>query len=370
MKTFINQLITLLAFVALQLSGCSTKKATDVTIEMADETTVVKPSTVAEAVKVLDLMTFPTMTGPNESITRRVNSLSYSLKAEFDFKAILEFQREAFTNRMWTELPGSILGDEYANCTFTRDGFFASARVQRGKGFWWGVSIRLHGNVDVRKLAFPDDFKPQQIQIRPQWTIYVTDVSVLKTSEECRKRLIGQGWQPYGVVGIDPTVSNVLFFKNNAILLVAEIAPSWAQDQKGKTRVSIHTQLLPVDIPVPMETMRLRYYDPPIPVVGSQLANLYFESKQSPDEVIAFYLAALGSSGWRATGERPVKIDSNDVMIFRNSANDMLTLRMSSNQSDQVLRVTMNHQTNAEVVTTSETSDNKSLDRSGRSGRN
>ncbi len=335
--TYYNKFIAFLVFVSLLFTGCGFEETARVPVQP----THVVPATVAEAVQVLDLMTFPAMTIASESINRRVNSLSYAMAPDVEFKKILQFQRNAFNERMWTELPGSTVSNSSAKCTFTRNGFFASSTIQRGKGFNWGVSITLHGNVDVRALV-PASLTPRKFQASPQWSVYVTEVNAVETSEECRKRFEEQGWEPFGMVGTDPTVYNVLFFRQNAILLNTTICPEWAKDQKGKTRVEVSTKLLPVEFPVPKETMQLRYVDAPT-------TELAFESKQSQEDLVRFYLSALGSSGWKAKTNVPVEVDSRFEIAFRNPAGDMLTVRMSCTNPDQVLTVTISHQTSMEI---------------------
>ena len=333
-------------------------------LEPANAEPAAKPATVAEAVQVLDLMTFPTMKESDEFVNRQLNWLSYGLKPDFKFKSILEFQRKAFTDRKWTELPGSHLGDEYADCRFTREGFFASVTVRRGKGFHWGVSITLHGNVDIRKLPLPSHFKPAKFhQIQPSWMIYFTDVSVEKTAEECRKRFIGLGWQPYGGIDTDPTIYNLLDFKQNSLLLEVTASREWAKDYAGKTRVEIVTRLLPVELPVPAETMRLRYFGKQ---PGPQFPNLCFETKASQDEIVAFYRQSLESTGWTASADSTVKIGNKDQLIFRNLANDSLTLEMSFIEEDQVLRVTLTHQTSEEIAANEKRREEERVAREGR----
>ena len=55
---------------------------------------------------------------------------------------------------------------------------------------------------------------------------------------------------------------------------------------------------------------------------------LSIEVDMTPAVLADFYKAALGKAGWRATTGKPVKIDFDEVMIFRNDEKDIVTLKM------------------------------------------
>ncbi|MBI5758574.1 MAG: hypothetical protein HZA46_08660 [Planctomycetales bacterium] len=293
-----------------------------------------KPATVTEAVRVLDLTTFPLLKGAKEPVNRSVARLSYT--APSDCKTAFEFQRKTLASQKWTELPGSNATAEYANGTFTRDGFVASMSVSplgdpKQPGMV-NVSLMLHGNVDLKKLPMPADLKPTYVG--PQVAMYSTDVSVEKTAEACRKLLLAQGWQPYGKAG------DTQFFKQNAIRLTAYITAAPAL--KGKTSVSFTAEQLSADVPAPADTVDLQYSD--------STKQVLFDTKGSEDSVEAFYRKTLGSAGWKATTDNTVKIGFKDMVIFRNAAQDMFSLEMYEMKDEQVLRVTLKHQSAAEVA--------------------
>jgi hypothetical protein len=75
-----------------------------------------------------------------------------------------------------------------------------------------------------------------------------------------------------------------------------------------------------------------------------------FDTKQTDDEIVAFYRKTLADAGWKATTENPVNIDWKEVLIFRNAAKDMLTLEMYPVKDENVLRVTADYDSAAEVA--------------------
>src|SRR6188474_2073287 len=128
--------------------GCGAKKGS------ADDTTSPDsnkpPATVEEAAKALDLSNFPLMDGAKSTESRHVANLSYV--APGDPKKALEFNRKAFTDKGWKELPNSTISDDSASAMFARDGFVVSLSVIPYEKT--GVSIRLQnlGNVKPGKL--------------------------------------------------------------------------------------------------------------------------------------------------------------------------------------------------------------------------
>jgi len=183
-----------------------------------------------------------------------------------------------------------------------------------------------------RQLPTPADLKPTYVG--PQIAMYTTGGAVTETAEACRKLLLAQGWQPYGKAG------DTLFFKQNAIRLTVAITAAPALG--GKTSVSFSAEQLSADLPAPSDTVQLQYAD--------STKEVLFDTKDSADSMIAYYRKTLGGSGWKATTETTLKIDWKDVLIFRNAAKDMLTLEMYPVKDENVLRVTLKHQSAAEVA--------------------
>ena len=290
-----------------------------------------KPATVAEAGQALNFMVLPVLKGAVEPINRTVARISYN--APSDCKAAYEFHRQGLLKQKWTEQPGSTVTDEYASGMFTKEGFVASmSAMPVGEPGKVNVMILLHGNVDLSKLPRPADLKP--VYVGPQVAMYSTEVAVEKTTEACHKLLLAQGWLPYGKAG------ETQFYKQNAIRLTAYISAT--ADPMPKTSVSFSTEQLSADVPAPVETVQLQYSD--------STKQVLFDTKDSEDAIEKFYRETLAKAGWKATTDHPFKVDWKRELIFINAAKDILSLKMYEVEDEKVLRVTVQHQTAAEVA--------------------
>src|SRR6185503_15330595 len=89
-------------------------------------------------------------------------------------------------------------------------------------------------------------------------TSYLTTVKVPETAKACRELLLAAGWEPYGTAG-DEATSPMMYFKRNAIRLMAWISTAPAQDNKTVIRYS--TELMSADLPVPPDAPDPRYND-------------------------------------------------------------------------------------------------------------
>ncbi len=300
----------------------------------AGEKAAGRPATVADAVKVLDLTKFPLLKGAKEPSSRDVARLSYL--ATSDCKTAFEFQRKGLVGLKWTELPGTMVTDQYATGMFARDGFIASVSTTpysdpKEPGLA-NVQVMLHGNVDLAKLPVPADLKPTYGG--PQLAMYSTDSPVAQTAEACSKLLVAAGWQPYGKAG------DTQFFKQNAVRLTATVMSAPAQG--GKTSVTFSSEQLSADVPAPADTVQLQYSD--------STKEVLFDTKQAEDEIATFYRKTLSGAGWKATTDNTIQIDWKKALIFRNPAKDMLTLEMYPVEDEKVLRVTADYDSAAEVA--------------------
>lgn len=300
----------------------------------AERTATARPATVSDATSALDLGTFPAMKGAKEPLNRSVSQLSYNVPG--DCETAFAFHRKTLANLKWNEVPGSSVTKDYASGMFTRDGFLASVSVSPlgdpSQPAMISVALTLHGNVDLAKLPIPADLKPAYVG--PQIAMYTASGTVAETAEACRKLLVAQGWQPYGKAG------ETLFFKQNAIRLTVTITAAPALGDK--TSLSYSAEQLSADLPAPSDTVQLQYAD--------STKQVLFDTQDRADSMVAFYRKTLGSSGWKATTDTTLKIDWKDVLIFRNAAKDMLTLELYPVKDENVLRVTLKHQSAAEVA--------------------
>src|SRR5205823_14524258 len=116
------------------------------------------PATVEQAGRVLDLATFPLMDTAKPTDEQHVASLSYL--ATGAVKKAFEFNRKAFVEQGWKELPNSSVTEQSASASFSRNGFIVFVSVTpTGDG---NVSVRLQnkGNVKPGKLPVHSCAKP------------------------------------------------------------------------------------------------------------------------------------------------------------------------------------------------------------------
>jgi hypothetical protein len=296
---------------------------------VAPDETVRIPATVAEAARSLDLQTFPVMAGVDKPIQRVTASLYY--QAPVDAKTAFEFQRRNLRKRNWKELPNTYATEQMAGGQFARDGFVVSVLVSAGsKPGEVTISLRNHGNVNLRKLPVPSGAK--LLHAFPNSAMFVTDAGVRDTAAAVRKLLLEQGWQPYGKAG------ETAYFKQNAVKVSARVFAPPAQP--GKTAIDFASEQLSADLPVPPDAEPVQYAD--------QLKQLNFEAQGAPDVIVAFYRSALGPAGWKATTDESIKDRFEQTLIFRNNEKDMLTLKMRD--VEKKTRATVRHQSAAEVA--------------------
>ena len=310
---------------AVFLFGCGAKNRAD---DTSPEGAIKTPATVEQAAKVTDLSTFPLMDGAKSAESRHVANLSYI--APGDPKEALEFHRKTFGAQGWKELPNSTISDQTASAMFARDGFVVSLSVIPGEAN--GVLVRLLnlGNIKPGKLPVPAGAK--LVYQGDSTAMYTTDAAVPATADAIRNLLVAQGWVPYGKAGDSD------FFKQNAIL--ATLTVSSAPAQGGKTMIQYSNQLISSDIPAPQGVDDLRYVDEP--------PELTFATPNQ-DAVVEFYRKALAAAGWKSTMEKMVDVDGKPTMIFRNPANEMITLSVPYVLGDK-LGVSVRFQSAAEIA--------------------
>lgn len=268
-----------------------------------------QPATVDEAAKVLDLRHFDLLNGAETSANRTVANLTYETKSTVD-KAH-RFHAEAMTKAGWKVLPDGYASEQMASSTYAKDGYKVSLSVMpTGDAGVVMVTLNNHGNVDTSKLPAPDDSKP--FYSTPVSTAYLTSTSVDATARLLRDKFTKAGWEPYGDAG------DVANYKQNAIQLHVRVTTAPAQN--NQTLVDYSTELMSADLPAPPDAPRVQYAD-----VTRQLS---FDAKGSVDEVAAYYRKRLGEAGWKATTDNLIEVDFEKMLLFRNAAKDMLTLKL------------------------------------------
>src|SRR5881397_3276056 len=301
--TAMKKLFVVCTLGCLFACGAKNRAADDTTSDDAIKT----PATVEQAAKVLDLATFPLMDTAKPTDERHVANLSYL--ATGDVKKAFEFNRKAFVEQGWKELPNSTVTEESAGAMFSRNGFVVDLSVIPYEKT--GVSVRLQnlGNVKPGQLPVPPGAKP--VYVGDPTAMYETGAAVAATADAIRKLFIAQGWVPYGTAGDTDN------FKKNAILATSTV--SSADGRGGKTMIQYSNQLISSDIPAPPNVEDLRYVDEP--------PELTFATTNQ-DAVVDFYRRTLAAAGWKSTLDHMVDVDGKPTMIFRNPAKDMITLSM------------------------------------------
>ena len=296
-----EKLFAACALICLFACGAKNRAGDDTTSDDAIKT----PATVEQAAKVLDLSTFPLPDGAKPLESPQVAVLFY--KATGDVKKAFEFNRKAFVEQGWKELPNSSVTEQSASASFSRNGFIVFVSVTpTGDG---NVSVRLQnqGNVKPGKLPVPSGAKP--VYVGDSTAMYETAAAVAATADAIRSLFVAQGWVPYGTAGDSD------YFKQNAILATATVSSAPARG--GKTMIQYSNQLISADIPAPPNVEDLRYVDEP-PELTFATAN--------QDAIVDFYRKTLAAAGWQSTLDHVVDVDEKPTMIFRNPAKDMLTL--------------------------------------------
>lgn len=289
----------------------------------------VRPATVAQAAKVLDLSTLELFESKVDPAHRTVAGLGYTSTA--GVAQVFAAHQAALVKRGFKELPGTNVSEQYANGTFERDGFKVSlGAFPTGQPNETSVSILQHGNVDLAALPVPNGVKP--LYAGPLSIMFVTAKPVAETQAACAELLTKQGWERYGQAG------DSLVFRQNAVVLNAFITLAPAQD--NQTAITYSTQLVSAELPAPAGAKGIQYSDSP--------TQLYLDTELAMDDVVVFYRKALGSAAWQATTDKPFRNGIYHELILRNPPKEMLTLQMST--VDERTRVLLKFETAAQVA--------------------
>lgn len=285
-------------------------------------------ATASQAAAVLDLSTFPLVNPVGEPNARVIASQSYL--AEGTVTNVARKIQSALVKLGFKELEGASFSEGYASATYEREGFVVSLSAFPGSApSTVSVSINNQGNIDLKQLPVPSDAKP--LYAFPSTVSYLTDSSVAKTSEECRRLLLEQGWQLFG----DTTVS--FFVKSNAVRL--QVSVNEAPAQGGKTSIQLTSEQLSVDLPEPLYEEFLQFSD--------STGGMLFDSPKSQGELVDYFKDALQKWEWEATTEQPIRIGFRDHLIFRNPDKAMIKIKFDDVEGKT--RVDLKHQTAAQV---------------------
>jgi hypothetical protein len=290
----------LLQLLSCSLALCASATAADVT-----------PASVDEAAKVLDLRTIGLFDGAEEPANRTIANLFY--QAQTSVEKGFRFHEDALKKAGWKAAADAYVSEQMASGTYEREGYKLSLSVMPGSDTGMvTITLNNHGNVDPSKLPVPDNSKP--FYATPVSLAYLTTASVEAAAAALKEKLTQAGWEPYGDAG------DVTNYKQNAMLLHVRVAAAPAQ--ANQTFVDYSTELMSADLPAPPDAVRVQYAD--------SNRQLSFDSQGSLDDVESFFRKRLSVSGWKATTDNMIKSDFEQILLFRNPAQDMLTLKLRS----------------------------------------
>lgn len=293
-------------------------------------------ATIEEAAKVLDLRTLELPAAAEPSDDKQLSSMTYNT-AE-DPKTAYKFHQTQLVKSGWKELPGTSLDAAYAAGSFQKSGYTLSittTMISEGKTM---VALNNHGNVELSSL--PVVKGAESVFANPITAIYSTKEPVGKVTAATKELLTKAGWTAYGEnnLGDEQKIFNL---KKNAILLNVMI--SVAPAQNNQTSIMMNVSLMPADLPAPADAKELQF-TPMFKTLSLQTAMDY-------EAVGKFYQTELGKKGWKSTAPE-VSVSDDDfgqsvgLMVFRNPAEDMITLNLK--KIEEVTDVTVKHQTKAE----------------------
>lgn len=286
-----------------------------------------KPATVADVLRVLDFAEFPLIDGADSGAQFRLAGVNYT--ADATVKQAIGRVREKFNERQWSEMSGGYLSAEGGTTSFRREGYLVSVSISAlAKSGKVKISMVNRGNLDLKRLPVPKDAKP--LYSGPFSEGYASDLDLEKTAKAVRSLLQSKGWQFFGESG------HSLLFRQNAVLLTAEVAPD--PDQDGKSVIRLSAELMSVDLPALPDSRETRYLD--------ELKSLEFESSAAADEILGFYRAALEKTDYRPTTDKPVEQEQNQVLVFANPRKEQVTLQLAPD--GERVKVQLVHRTAAE----------------------
>jgi hypothetical protein len=297
------------------------------------EDVVRKPATAAEAIATVDLRKLPIpadVEDPSVGPTDVGFQTKEPIKPTFDAveKFLLDAGCEPYRDRQ--SYPGSISGG------YTKNGFridvSASSYESEGKEPSTSIFVRNLGNVNLARLPAPDGAKVWHSF--PDTAAFITDAGVEETRKAMHEKLLAAGWQPYGSAG------DTRNYKQNATQIDVTINSPPATP--GQTVITFGSEQLGADLPAPPTATRVDYSDNP--------TQVYVEFPGTPNEAVKFNQEALTAAGWKATTDKPIEDGNEQMLIFRNDAKDMVTLKVNGDPEEKGIRYSLEYMTGEEVA--------------------
>lgn len=292
-----------------------------------------KPATVAEAIAAVDLRKLPIpadVEDPSVGPTDVGFQTKEPIKPTFDAveKFLLDAGCKPYYDRQ--SYPGSISGG------YTKNGFrfavSASSYEPEGKEPSTSIFVRNLGNVNLARLPVPDGAKVWHSF--PDTAAFITDAGVEETRKAMHEKLLAAGWQPYG------GAADTRNYKQNATQIGVTINSPPATP--GQTVITFGSEQLGADLPAPPSATRVDYSDNP--------TQLYVEFPGTPNEAVKFNQEALTAAGWKATTDKPIEDGNEQMLIFRNDAKDMVTLKVNGDPEEKGIRYSLEYMTGEEVA--------------------
>jgi hypothetical protein len=182
--------------------------------------------------------------------------------------------------------------------------------------------------LDLSKLPLPPGTK--KVYADANQAIHSTKIAQAETTEACKKLLLEQGWEPYGVADI------TRYYKRGTTRLLVTVQSSPAQG--GSTMITYMGETMSADLPLPPDAEEVQYRD----------KQLGFLAALKPEEVADFYRKALAPGGWSTNMEKPVENDFKHVIIFRSDKKEMIRIEMTPTEGK--VRSAVLYSTAAEVA--------------------
>ena len=281
-------------------------------------------ATAKQAAAVLDLSKFPLYRPDGEANARVIASQSYS--AQGSVKEVADAIGRALGKSGFKTLEGATVTEDYANAQYTKEGFIVNLSVFPGsKPGVVSVALNNQGNVDLKQLPVPAGSK--QLYAFPSMVSYETGLSAADATKECLRLLQGAGWERFG----ETTAS--FFVKSNAVKV--QVSVTEMPGQEGKSSIQFTCEQMSADLPAPPDVVFLQYSD--------STGNMLLDSPKPQEELVQYFKASLGKSGWKATTENPVRIKFRDHLIFRNDAKEYIEIEFY--QVDANTRASLKYQT-------------------------
>ena len=262
------------------------------------------PATVDDAVRVIDLSTFPLIAPVGEPRQIRLASQSYDAKGSIE--AVAKEIRQALEERGFKAHESSMVTPAYASLLMEKSEFKLAVTCTAGSepNVTSVIVINL-GNVELASLPLPADWT--LTYAGPANAIYTSPATPEQAKSASRALLEAEGWRWFG----DTSVS--FFMRKNAVRL--QIAASESPAQPGKSMLQLSTEQLSSEIPYPSQLVALQFSD--------STGGMVMDSNLNMQDFVAAIQEAMAENNWKATTEAPVRIGFHDHLIFRSPKGEM-----------------------------------------------